>query len=399
LKILFFSHYPNPIPGSVWTRISFFAKFLKEKGHKVSINGVFSLTSLNKFGITNWLGIKLYNITPIIMTNNIFTLFFNVFSSILMSFFIIIFNRPDVIVISVPKGDSALGTCIVASALRKKIIIDYRDEWEDFKINNAKTGNYRKLSKSLKKHMTKFYQKSEHVVTTTENMIHNLSNRGIRNVKLISNGADIKVFKPYDKMKIRQEMNLDENDFIFVYIGGIAGYYRLDLVIIAIERLIRKKNNVKFLIAGRGTYVKELKNQIKKKGLQKNIIYLGEISEKIDLAKILSASDIGIIPYDANPLWKNTIPSKGLEYFSCGLPVVATAYPDSIIGKIISENKIGFISEPENVDALTNSLEKSYTDKIFVEDAKHRARKLIEDRFDRNKIAQEFLNLLEEKHA
>ena len=195
MKILFVLHHANPFPGAAWIRISFFAQFLKEQGHQVSINGAFSFKSLNKFGITKLNDLKLYNITPIIMLNNTFSLIFNILLSVLTSFFLIIFNRPDVIVISVPKGDTAFGPCFVASLLRKKLIVDYRDEWEDYSINNAKTVNYKRICKSLKKRMTKFYMKSNFVITTTERHVHNLSKRGIRNVKLISNGADIKVFK------------------------------------------------------------------------------------------------------------------------------------------------------------------------------------------------------------
>jgi len=394
LKILFVLHYTNPFPGAAWTRISFFAQFLKDQGHQVSINGAYSLKSLNKFGITNLNGLKLYNITPIIMLNNIFSLLFNILSSVLTSFFMIIFNRPDLIVISVPRGDTAFGSCFVALALRKKIIIDYRDEWEDYLINNAKTDNYKRLYNSLKKRMTNFYMKSNHVITTTEAILHNLSKRGIRNVKLIPNGADIKIFKPYEKVKLRQLLGFDENDFIFVYSGAIAPYYRVDLVVRAIAGLIQRKQNVKLLLVGRETYDKKLQNLIKKIGIQNNIINLGEVMEKVELAKILSASDVGIIPYDANPLWKNAIPAKSLEYFACGLPAVATVYPDSILGKLISENQIGLTAEPENVADLSSTLEKIYNDQLFVQEAQQRACKLIQERFDRNKIALEFIKLL-----
>ena len=395
LKVLFVLHYPNPFPGASWTRISFFAQFLKDKGHQVSINGAFSLKTLKKFGIINWHGLKLYNLTAIILLNNIFSLMFNILSSVLTTFLMIIFNRPDVIVISVPMGDTALGSCFVSSLLRKKIIIDYRDEWEDFLINNAKSENYRRLYKSLKKRITKFYLQSNHVITPTENLVKNLSKRGLRNVKLIANGADIKIFKPYDKVKLRQMMGFDENDFIFVYSGGIATYYRVDLVIKSIGKMIQRKCNVKLLLVGPISNVNEIKNLIKKQGLQNNISSLGEITEKIHLAKIISASDVGIIPYDANPLWKNSIPTKALEYFACGLPAIASVYQDSLLGKLISENEIGLISEPENVDALTNSFEKIFRDKLFVKKAQERAYKLIRERFDRNKTAIEFLNLLE----
>ena len=395
MKILFISHYPNPIPAAVWTRISFFGKFLKDKGNEVIINGAFSIKTLNKFGFTNWSGLKLYNITPIIMLSNTFSLIFNILSSVISSFFMIIFIRPNAIVISVSKGDTALGVCFVALALRKKIIIDYRDEWEDYKINNAKTENFRKLCKSLKQQMTKFYLRCNHVITVTEPIVQKLSNRGIKNVKLIPNGADIKIFKPDDKMKLRRVMGYDKHDFIFVYSGGIAGYYRLDLVVRSIGNLIKKNQNVKLVLVGRGSYLKELKNLIKKEGLEKNIHYLGEVFEKKELAKILSASDVGIVPFDSNPLWKNALPSKALEYFACGLPVVATVFEDSVLGKMISENQIGLISVPENVEALTNVLEQIINDQEFVNKVQDRACKLIHEQFDRNKIALDFLKLLE----
>jgi len=395
LKVLFVLHYPNPFPGASWTRISFFAKFLKDKGHEVSINGAFSLKALNRFGILHWKGLKLYNITPIILLNNIFSLIFNICSSVFTTFLMIILTRPDIIVISVPIGDTALGSCFAAFVSRKKVVIDYRDEWEDNKINNAKSEIYRKLCKSLKKRMTKYYMQCNHVITVTAPIVDTLSNRGIKNVKLITNGADIKIFKPYDKLKLRHELGYDENDIIFVYSGGIVEYYRLDLVVSSFEELIKNKKNVRLLIVGRGIYLNALLALINKKGLQKNILYLGEVLEKIDLAKILSVSDVGLIPFDLNPLWKSALPSKALEYLACGLPILGTVHTDSLLGKLITENQIGFISEPENVNALIISLEKICNDKHLEKMGKNGC-DLIRKKFDRNKISQDFLKLLEE---
>jgi glycosyltransferase involved in cell wall biosynthesis len=115
---------------------------------------------------------------------------------------------------------------------------------------------------------------------------------------------------------------------------------------------------------------------------------------KIELAEILSASDVGIIPYDANPLWKNSLPVKSLEYFACGLPVIATVYKDSLLGKLIYENKIGMVSDPENVNTLANTIEKMYEDPVFRAVAGKKAVSLVEERFDRKKIAENLHNLL-----
>ena len=76
--------------------------------------------------------------------------------------------------------------------------------------------------------------------------------------------------------------------------------------------------------------------------------------------------------------------------------MVATVYSDSILGKLIIENKIGLISDPENVDTLAESLENIYNDNDFRKNASKKARSLIEENFDRNKIVKDFLNLLED---
>jgi len=44
----------------------------------------------------------------------------------------------------------------------------------------------------------------------------------VANVRLVPNGADVTVFKRYDKNIIRRKLGLGDNDFIIVYSGGIA---------------------------------------------------------------------------------------------------------------------------------------------------------------------------------
>ena len=78
------------------------------------------------------------------------------------------------------------------------------------------------------------------------------------------------------------------------------------------------------------------------------------------------------------------------------MPAIATTYPDSILGKLILENHLGLISEPENLDALAASLEKIYNDQLFVKQVQKTSYKIIHEKFDRNKIALEFLKLIEE---
>jgi hypothetical protein len=83
MKVLFFLGSPNPFPGAGWTRVGFFAKYFKDKGYDVAVIGIFSPKSLKMAGFRSWKEIPIYNVIPIFWLENIFSLAFNVLSSII----------------------------------------------------------------------------------------------------------------------------------------------------------------------------------------------------------------------------------------------------------------------------------------------------------------------------
>jgi hypothetical protein len=74
------------------------------------------------------------------------------------------------------------------------------------------------------------------------------------------------------------------------------------------------------------------------------------------------------------------------------VPVLVTYYKDSVIGKLISENRIGLRSDPEDIDDLAVNIEKIYNDSAFVLESAKMASSLVEHCFDRNKRAEVLLN-------
>jgi glycosyltransferase involved in cell wall biosynthesis len=396
LKILFFLHLPNPYPGAAWARISFFAKYLMERDHQVSIAGAFTPSTIMKAGIRKVNGIKLLNITPLIITANFASLLCNVIS-MLTTIPTIIILRPDIIVISVPNGQAAVGPFVISKLFKKKIVFDIRDEWEDHLIEIAKSRIDKNAFKLFKLLIGKCYQRSDKVFAVTERHQQKLFERNIKDVELISNGADCKIFRPYtiEKEKTRNSLGFDKDDFVIIYSGGIGGYYRVYLILNALKKVNLKLPKIKLLIVGYGlgSDIKAMDNLIDELGLQNNVKYRGTEFDKTELAKLISCCDIGIVPYDGNPLWKNSLPVKSFEYFACGLPIIATAYNDSILGIIVEKNNIGIVSKPECVECLATSIEKIYQSDIDA--AGNRAISLMKTTYDRNIIAKKFLGLLE----
>jgi glycosyltransferase involved in cell wall biosynthesis len=411
-RILFFMLWPIPFYAAGWIRIEFFAQHFKKRGNEVAVAGAFSLKTLKKWGSKDLNGVQILNITPMITMSNLFSLLFNTLSSFFPSLISLLLLRPQIVVISVPNGEGSLGCYIATKLFRtKKVIFDYRDEWEDYGINQAKSRIYAKAYHYLKNLMTKCYANSDLVITTTKSFADKLSSRGVTNVEVVSNGADINIFRPYDRISSRSALGMSENDFVLVYSGGGAPYYRLDIIIRAMQKVSNNISNMKLLMIGQHDIIYDKMLDLSKQlGLSNNVFYLGVKTDKVELARIFSASDIGIVPYDANPLWRNSMPVKALEYVACGLPIIATVYEDSFLGKLICENKVGITAQPENIDSLAQAIERMHSyyrnserisdeegsaNNLFIRQARERGVFLVQKNFDRNKLAERFLVLLE----
>jgi len=388
LKILFILGTPNPFPGAGWTRIGFFAEDWSKKGHAVEVLGTFSYKAFRKRGAKELNNINIFNLTfnmglmhPLIFILNIL-ISFTVLTLLLTS------KKPNVAIVSMPTGDVGLGALMACRLTSTKCIVDYRDEWEDYAISLANSKSTRSFYSTIKKIATGLYAKNL-VVAVTPNFLNVLKRRGLTNVKLIPNGADTKTFEPSANKR-------KSSNFLIFYSGGIGGYYRLDVTVKSIKRLVDKRiKNVKLIMAGDGE-VKKLLGLADELGVSSNIEYKGLINEKLMLSKLIAEADAGLIPYDDNPLWKNTLPAKFFEYCACGVPVIATAYDDSILAQLIKEHNLGIVVTPMDEEKLAEAICKIYKDESFREAAGKRARTLIEEKFDRNKIAEDFLNLVKE---
>jgi colanic acid biosynthesis glycosyl transferase WcaI len=384
LKILFFLGFPNPFPGAAWTRIGFFAKDWSKKGHSVEVLGTFSYKTLQKRGLWKFSKVSIFNLIFHMDLNHPLVFTLNSIISFIVSTLFLLSKRPNVTIVSVPSGDAGLGALIACKLLKVKCAVDYRDEWEDY-ITSLTNHKIERLFYSVMKKPAAFlYGESQLVIAVTPNSMKALKKRGLTNVKLIPNGADIKTFKP---LSIRKKSKI----FTMFYSGGVGGYYRLDIVVKSMRKLVDKKlNHIRLIVAGKGEIEKVLTLAFEL-GIPSNVEYIGAINDKAKLAYLLAEADVGLIPYDDNPLWKNATPAKFYEYCACGIPVVATVYNDSTLATLIRKYRIGLTSPPLDEEKLAEAIYRIYKDKSFREAAGKRARLLIEEKFDRNKIAEEFL--------
>ncbi len=135
-------------------------------------------------------------------------------------------------------------------------------------------------------------------------------------------------------------LGLEENFFkktIFVYVGNL-GVSQDPKRLLELAEHLRAREDLGFLVIGRGSYYQKLKEQVRTLGLSSFVI-LDEISPDL-LPSILDKCAVGIVLLDARHLTHN-IPGKLITYLQSGLPVLAAINPGNDLVELIHQNQIG----------------------------------------------------------
>jgi glycosyltransferase involved in cell wall biosynthesis len=362
MRFLFVIGYNCPFPGAGWWRVYNLAKNFKEKGHECYILSCVTPNTLNSSKVLQKGIVRIYNVIPYLWINNpIVFLLNNILASIAsVPFFLLL--RPTSVIISIPPPDQLLSTYFLSKIFRSKLIIDYRDEFEDFFINNLK--KWTLFYRFIKKLFTSIYKHATVVAPVTFAVAENLHRRNIKNVKVVLDGVDTEIFHPFNKNNMRSKYGIPEDSFVVIYLGNAYAPYRLDVVIKALKYLDNKNPEINYLLvlAGGGN-IESVLTLAKNLQIINSVKYVGVFKNPLEIAEILSAADCGIIPYDDNPLWQKTYSTKLFEYAAIGLPIIGTAYDYSALAQVIRANEIGLIVPPVNIVALALSIETLCSDK------------------------------------
>lgn len=132
-------------------------------------------------------------------------------------------------------------------------------------------------------------------------------------------GFNIESYKKMSEEEIRHlrlDLGLDEEDFIVIMIAEHNGNDNQIQLIKALELLKDNYPNIKAISIGKGDKLQELKEEAKKRGIEKNILFLGE---REDINNIINISDIGMVISYSEGNSRNII-----EFMANGRKVIAT---------------------------------------------------------------------------
>lgn len=203
-----------------------------------------------------------------------------------------------------------------------------------------------------------------------------------------TNGIDTTHFDPkavenIDLQKLKEEVGIQEDDFVFVFVGRLVQDKGINELVSAFQKLSEKKTKAKLLLVG---------------FFEKELDPLSEASEKI-LETNKNISFVGfqkdVRPYFAIshalafPSYREGFPNVVMQAGAMNLPSIVTDINGC--NEIIVEGKNGTIIPVKNETALYEAMLKFMEDKTYYHQLKQNARSMITNRYEQQVVWEAIL--------
>ncbi len=193
-----------------------------------------------------------------------------------------------------------------------------------------------------------------------------------------SNGLDFNFLdkKYYSEHLLRQEYNLSENDFVFIFVGRIVKAKGIDELLYAFDKMSQKYPNVKLIFVGDAD--KKYQILLSEANLKRNksIYHFGY---QKDIRPYLAVSDTLVLPS-----YREGFGMVLLEAAAMGVPTIAS----DIIGcnNVVIEGENGLFVTPKDKDSLLEKMELLYNDEQLRHTLKNNTRESAYKRFEQKMV-------------
>lgn len=262
-----------------------------------------------------------------------------------------LFWKPDLVLCIAPTLFSAPNALITARLVGAKTWLHIQDFELDAALNlNMLPGLhwFRPLAEAVEKILLKRFAR---VSTISENMLKRCLSKGVRPERaiLLPNWVDSGViFSLIGENPLRIELGIRPEKVVVLYHGSMGRKQGLEILIKAAE-IVQHDRKILFLLSGEGPAKQELEQMAQD---LPNVRFGGlQPAEKLNL--LVNLADIHVLPQLASAA-DLVMPSKLTTMLASGKPVIATAQPETEIGRVVG--KVGLLVPPENPAALSKAI-------------------------------------------
>ncbi len=178
--------------------------------------------------------------------------------------------------------------------------------------------------------------------------------------------------------------SIAETDTVCLTVARLHPQKGLEDLIDAAAEVVRRRKEVRFVVAGEGPSRSDLEARLRARGLDGKVILLGH---REDVPNLLARADLFVLPSRFEGL-----PTAIIEAMAAGRPVVAT----SVAGtpEIVREGETGWLVPPGQPSALANSILRALDSDLEAtgESARQHARRQL----SANTMSRSFADLYDE---
>ena len=302
-------------------------------------------------------------------------------------------DRPDVVIATSPQLLVGLSGWWVAKRKRVPFVLEVRDLWPESlaAVGVGKKNSF--LHRALSTVAGFLYAKADHVVVVSPAFRGHLVRHWqvqTEKISIIQNGVETKLFSPQTSDTDLRKALSAEGKFVVSFIGTLGLAHGLETLIAAAEVLSRSHPDILFLLVGEGADRERILAMAAAKKLT-NIRYLSQ-QPRGKIPNYICASDACLVLLKNSDVFETVIPTKMLEFMSCGRPVILGVNGQA--REILERSQAGIYVEPENPLALCDAILKLREQPDLRESMGRNGRKYIVQNLSRERTAMEYLDVL-----
>ena len=302
-------------------------------------------------------------------------------------------QSPEVVIATSPQLLVGLSGWWIARVKGVPFVLEVRDLWPEslaaVGVGNADSA----LHRSLAKIAGFLYRKADHIVVVTPRFREHLLRQWqvpVAKISVIQNGVETGLFSPRSRdQELRIQLQA-EGKFVVSYIGTLGLAHGLESVIAAAERLEHVAPEVMLMLVGEGADRARIVRMAQSKNLQNICFVPQQPREKIPA--YIAASDVCLVLLRKSEVFETVIPTKMLEFMSCGRAVILGAKGQA--REILEGSQGGICVEPGNPTALCEAILRLRQQPHLSESMGRQGRKYIVHNLSRARTAAEYLDAL-----
>ncbi|HEX4154008.1 MAG TPA: GT4 family glycosyltransferase PelF [Acidobacteriaceae bacterium] len=221
------------------------------------------------------------------------------------------------------------------------------------------------------------------VVAVSDEVRKRLVGAGVRGerIRLIGNGIPLRRFA--DAQQSRAQRYAQDSTLKIGLVGRLSREKGIDVFLRAAAKVIRKRPEMEFVVAGDGPERSSLERLAKELGIAEKVFLLGRMD---DMPRFYASVDVLAVASR-----KEGLPIAVLEGMASGLPVIATAVGD--VPKVIRDGETGLLVRSDDPDGMAAAMEGMIEDPNLRRSLGASAQRLVAAEYSSGHMAAQYLDL------